>query len=92
LQELLLMQEEVLTRREEVLATREVKVGISEKAHAYVNADIATERAKAEATLQEYLDKMVAHIACVMHSLGLDKMLEGAGPRHAQGRGTQPPG
>jgi hypothetical protein len=34
LQELLLMQEEVLTRREEVLATREVKVGISEKAHA----------------------------------------------------------
>jgi hypothetical protein len=65
LQEQLLAQEE-LTRREEALTTREEKAKISEN---------DAERAKAEATRKEYLDKMEAHTICAKHSLGLDKML-----------------
>jgi hypothetical protein len=40
---------------------REEKVRISEKALAHVNATLSTEWAKAEATRQEYLDKLQAH-------------------------------
>jgi hypothetical protein len=75
LQELLLAWEEDLTRREEVLAAREEKARISEKILTKVSADLDAERAKAEATRNEYLDKMEAHTACAKHSLGLDKML-----------------
>jgi hypothetical protein len=75
LQELLLAWEEDLTRREEVLAAREEKARISEKTLTKVGADLDAERAKAEATRKEYLDKMEAHTACAKHSLGLDKML-----------------
>jgi hypothetical protein len=50
-------------------------VGISEKALARVSVDLDVERAKAEATRKEYLDKMVAHTAHAKHSLSLDKML-----------------
>jgi hypothetical protein len=50
-------------------------VRISEKAPAKVNTDIDAEWAKAEATQNEYLDKMDAHTALAKHSLGLDKML-----------------
>jgi hypothetical protein len=75
LQELLLAWEEDLTRREEVLAAREEKARISEKTLTKVSADLDAERAKAEATRKEYLDKMEAHTACAKHSLGLDKML-----------------
>jgi hypothetical protein len=54
---------------------REGKVRISEKALAKVSLDLDVEWAKAEATQNEYLDKMEAHTACAKHSLGLDKML-----------------
>jgi hypothetical protein len=64
LQELLLAWEEDLTRREEVLAAREEKARISEKTLTKVSADLDAERAKAEATRKEYLDKMEAHTAC----------------------------
>jgi hypothetical protein len=67
LQELLLTREEVLTVWE--------KTRISEKALTMVSADVDVEQAKAEATRQEYLNKMVANTTCVKHSLGLDKML-----------------
>jgi oligoendopeptidase F len=73
--ELLLVREEELTQREEALTTREEKAGILEKALAKVSADLAAERAKAEATRKEYLEKMAAHTARAKHSLGLDKML-----------------
>jgi oligoendopeptidase F len=73
--ELLLAREEELTQREEALTTREEKAGILEKALAKVSADLAAERAKAEATRKEYLEKMAAHTARAKHSLGLDKML-----------------
>jgi hypothetical protein len=75
LQELLLTWEEELMWREEVLAAWEEKVGISEKALAKVNANLAAEQAKAEATRQEYLNKMAAHTSRAKHSLGLDKMI-----------------
>jgi hypothetical protein len=54
----------------------EEKVGISEKALAKVNADLYVERAKAEATRKEYIEKMAAHTARAKHSLDLDKILE----------------
>jgi oligoendopeptidase F len=73
--ELLLAREEELTQREEALTTREEKAGILEKALAKVSADLAAERAKAEATRKVYLEKMAAHTARAKHSLGLDKML-----------------
>jgi hypothetical protein len=73
--ELLLEREEELTRREEALATWEEKVRISEKALTMVSADLDAERAKAESTQKEYLDKIEAHTTRVKHSLGLDKML-----------------
>jgi hypothetical protein len=75
LQEQLLTWKEELTWREEALAAREGKARISEKALAKVSADLNTERAKAEATQKEYLDKMEAHTAHTKHSLNLDKML-----------------
>jgi hypothetical protein len=46
-----------------------------EEALAKVSVDLDIERAKAEATRKEYLNKMEAHIACTKHSLSLDKML-----------------
>jgi hypothetical protein len=58
-----------------VLAAWEETVGISEKALAKVNANLAAKQAKAEATQQEYLNKMVAHTSRAKHSLGLDKMI-----------------
>jgi oligoendopeptidase F len=73
--ELLLAREEELTQWEEALTTREEKAGILEKALAKVSADLAAERAKAEATRKVYLEKMAAHTARAKHSLGLDKML-----------------
>jgi hypothetical protein len=54
----------------------EEKVGISEKALAKVNANLYVERAKAEATRKEYIEKMAAHTARAKHSLDLDKILE----------------
>jgi hypothetical protein len=50
-------------------------VRISEKALTKVSANLDAERAKAEATQKEYLDKMVAHASHANHFLGLDKML-----------------
>jgi hypothetical protein len=75
LQEQLLAWEEELTRREEALAAWEERVRISEKALAQVSVDLDAERAKAEATRKEYLDKMEVHTAHAKHSLNLDKML-----------------
>jgi hypothetical protein len=54
---------------------REEKATILEKALAKVGADLDTERAKAEATQKDYLNKMEAHTTRAQHSLGLDKML-----------------
>jgi hypothetical protein len=54
---------------------REEKARILEKALAKVGADLDTERAKAEATQKDYLDKMEANTTRAQHSLGLDKML-----------------
>jgi hypothetical protein len=54
---------------------REENARISEKALTKVSANLDAERAKAEATQKEYLDKMVAHAAHTNHFLGLDKML-----------------
>jgi hypothetical protein len=59
----------------ETLAVWEEKAKIFEKALVMVSADLDAERAKAEATWKEYLDKMEAHTALTMHSLGLDKMM-----------------
>jgi hypothetical protein len=59
----------------EELAVREEKVRISEKALAKVSADLNPERAKAEATQKEYLNKMEAHSAHAKHSFGFYKML-----------------
>jgi hypothetical protein len=75
LQEQLLAWEEELTRREEALAAWEERARISEKALAQVSVDLDAERAKAEATRKEYLDKMEVHTAHTKHSLDLDKML-----------------
>jgi hypothetical protein len=58
-----------------VLATREEKAWISEKALTMVSVNFDAERAKAEATRKEYLNKMEAHTARAKHSLGLDMML-----------------
>jgi hypothetical protein len=54
---------------------REEKARISEKTLAKVSADLNAERAKAEVTQKEYLDKMEAHTTHAKHSLSLDKML-----------------
>jgi hypothetical protein len=67
--------QEVPLAWEEALAAQEEKVGILEKAHAKVSADLDVERTKVEATQKEYLDKMAAHTAYAKHSLGLDKMM-----------------
>jgi hypothetical protein len=75
LQEQLLVREEELTWREEALATWEERARISEKALAQVSADLDAERANAEATRKEYLNKMEVHTAHAKHSLNLDKML-----------------
>jgi hypothetical protein len=53
----------------------EEKARISEKALVKISADVNTERAKIEATYQEYLDKMRVHTNHAKHTLGLDKML-----------------
>jgi hypothetical protein len=58
LQEQLLTREEELTWREEALTMREEKSKITKKALVKVSADLDAERAKTEATRQEYLDKM----------------------------------
>jgi hypothetical protein len=75
LQEQLLAWEEELTWREEALAAQVEKAGIAEKDLIKVSADLDAERAKAEATRKEYLDKMEMHIAHTKRSLSLDKML-----------------
>jgi recombinational DNA repair ATPase RecF len=75
LQEQLLTWEEVLTQREEALAAWEVKARIAEKALIKISADLDAERAKTEATCEEYVDKMHAHTDHAKHTLGLDKML-----------------
>jgi hypothetical protein len=67
--------EEDLTQREEALATREEKARISEKALTKVSADLDAERAKAEATQKEYINKMEAQATHTKHSLNPDKML-----------------
>jgi hypothetical protein len=70
----LLAREGELTRREETLTAMEEKVRIFEKAFAQVSAALDGERTKAEATRQEYLDKIEAHTTrCKL--LDLDKML-----------------
>jgi hypothetical protein len=50
-----------LTRREEALTVREEKARISEKSLAQVSASLDEEWTKAEATRQEYLNKMAEH-------------------------------
>jgi hypothetical protein len=50
-------------------------VRILEKGLAKVSVILNAERAKAEATRKEYLDKIEAHTAHTNHSLGLNKML-----------------
>jgi hypothetical protein len=75
MQELLLAREEELTWREESLAAREEKVRISEKALAQVSVAVDAERVKAEATQQEYLNRIQAHTDCGKQVLDLDKML-----------------
>jgi hypothetical protein len=75
LQELLLAWEEELMQREEALVTWEEKARILEKALTMVSADLDADRAKAEATQKEYLDKMKTHTAHAKHSLCLDKIL-----------------
>jgi hypothetical protein len=75
MQELLLVREEELTWREETLTVREEKARISEKALAQVNVALDAERAKADATQHEYLDKIHAHTNRVKQVLNLDKML-----------------
>jgi hypothetical protein len=75
LQELLLVRQEELTRREEALPAWEEKAGISKKALDKISADLDAERAKAEATQQEYLNKMAAHTTHAKQSLNPDKML-----------------
>jgi hypothetical protein len=62
-------------RREEALAAWAEKAKISEKALVKVSVNLNAQRAKAEATQKEYLDKMEAHTACAKHSPGLNKML-----------------
>jgi pyridoxine 5'-phosphate synthase PdxJ len=62
--------------REGELTRREEKVRISEKALVQVSITIDVKRTKAEATRQEYLDKIEAHTARGKHILGLNKMLE----------------
>jgi hypothetical protein len=54
---------------------REEKSTISEKALVKANTDLDAERAKNNATHQEYLDKLCGHTAHAKHTLGLDKML-----------------
>jgi hypothetical protein len=75
LEKQLLAHEEQLTWREEALAMWDEKATILERALAMVSANLDTNRAKAEATRKEYLNKMEAHTARAKHSLGLDKML-----------------
>jgi hypothetical protein len=48
---------------------------ISKKAQVKVSADLDAERAKAESTRKEYINKIEVHTARTKHSLGLDKML-----------------
>jgi hypothetical protein len=76
LQEQLLTREEELTWREEALTMREEKSKITKKALVKVSADLDAERAKTEATRQEYLDKMWAYTDHAKHTLSLDKILE----------------
>jgi hypothetical protein len=54
---------------------REENVRIFEKALAHVNAALSTEWAKAEATQQEYLDKLHAHTNSSKQVLDLDRMM-----------------
>jgi transketolase len=77
LHESLLAWEAELTRMEEALATTEEKAVISEKSLAQVSAALDTELTKAEATWQEYFDKVQAHTARTKHALTLDKILGG---------------
>jgi oligoendopeptidase F len=72
---LLLVREENLIFRVEALTLREEKARILEKALTKVSADLNAERAKAEATWKEHLNKMAAHTARTKHSLSLDKMM-----------------
>jgi cysteinyl-tRNA synthetase len=75
MQEPLLMWEEELTWREEALATREEKARIFEKALAQVSAALDAEQAQAEATRQEYLDKIQSHVDHGNHVLNITKMI-----------------
>jgi hypothetical protein len=67
--------EEELTRREDALDTREEMAWISEKTLTTVSADFNAERAKAEATRKEFLNKIEAHTTRGRQFLGLDEML-----------------
>jgi hypothetical protein len=71
----LLAREGELTRREEAFTGREEKVRISMQAHAQVSACLDEEQTKAEAALQEYLDKMAEHTAHGRQVPNFDKML-----------------
>jgi hypothetical protein len=71
----LLAREGEITQREEALTAREEKARISEKAHAQVSASPDEEQTKAEAALQEYLDKMTEHTAHGRQALNFEKML-----------------
>jgi hypothetical protein len=64
-----------LTLREEALAVQEEKVRISKKTMVKVSADLDAERAKTEATCQEYLGKMCVHTDCAMNTIDIEKML-----------------
>jgi hypothetical protein len=54
---------------------REEKARTYEKALIQVSVALDVERAQAEATRQEYLDKIQAHTDCANKVLDLDKML-----------------
>jgi hypothetical protein len=69
------VREEELTRREEALVVKEEKARISEKALTQGSTALDAEQAWAEATRQEYLDKIQAHIDHSNHVLDLDRML-----------------
>jgi predicted ribosome quality control (RQC) complex YloA/Tae2 family protein len=75
MQKLLLSWEEELMWREEALVVREEKVKISEKSLTQVSATLDTEWAQAEATQQEYLDKIQARTDHGNQVLHLDRML-----------------
>jgi hypothetical protein len=76
LQKYLLATEEQLTLCEEGLETREVVIEASERAIGEAHMVLDNEQAQVEASRQCYLNKLRAHMTCMKHTLGLDKVLK----------------